>query len=179
MGIRRTPSRLATTSAHKKGAPCRAPRLPSEKARTLQRVGPLAMGSGIEPFAFLLFADAQPHGHVDQLERHEAHHARPGDGDQHAFYLRHHLAGHRIAVDTDPAQRRRDEDAGADGADDAADAVDAEYVETVVVADHLLQAGDAPQAHHAGERAEDDARSEEHTSELQSPKDLVCRLLLE
>src|SRR5438094_1903877 len=32
-------------------------------------------------------------------------------------------------------------------------------------------------ARHDGER--DDQRSEEHTSELQSPYDLVCRLLLE
>src|SRR5690349_23001573 len=30
-----------------------------------------------------------------------------------------------------------------------------------------------------GDRAELDARSEEHTSELQSRRDLVCRLLLE
>src|SRR5438034_7710084 len=31
----------------------------------------------------------------------------------------------------------------------------------------------------AGKRAKDTARSEEHTSELQSHSDLVCRLLLE
>src|SRR5690349_21868021 len=33
--------------------------------------------------------------------------------------------------------------------------------------------------HHEGRVARDDVRSEEHTSELQSRRDLVCRLLLE
>src|SRR5258708_17846516 len=36
-----------------------------------------------------------------------------------------------------------------------------------------------PAATRAGEFVEDAARSEEHTSELQSPDHLVCRLLLE
>src|SRR5437867_5895317 len=35
------------------------------------------------------------------------------------------------------------------------------------------------QRDHPGLRAETEERSEEHTSELQSPYDLVCRLLLE
>src|SRR5438094_5810267 len=40
--------------------------------------------------------------------------------------------------------------------------------------------GDAEQeAGRPTEQAADDERSEEHTSELQSPYDLVCRLLLE
>src|SRR5256885_10612669 len=44
-----------------------------------------------------------------------------------------------------------------------------------------IEADDAVLAHQAECRpvAEDDARSEEHTSELQSPCNLVCRLLLE
>src|SRR5256885_10383765 len=36
----------------------------------------------------------------------------------------------------------------------------------------------SPQAHHLAEKG-DSGRSEEHTSELQSPCNLVCRLLLE
>src|SRR6266850_658621 len=36
-----------------------------------------------------------------------------------------------------------------------------------------------PERFHAGRDASDRARSEEHTSELQSPCNLVCRLLLE
>src|SRR5256885_11269144 len=39
--------------------------------------------------------------------------------------------------------------------------------------------GDAPQARAHGQQAGGQARSEEHTSELQSPCNLVCRLLLE
>src|SRR2546421_8766173 len=39
--------------------------------------------------------------------------------------------------------------------------------------------GAAQQLEHAGGRERDTVRSEEHTSELQSRSDLVCRLLLE
>src|SRR5688572_32671003 len=54
------------------------------------------------------------------------------------------------------------------------------------VADHEARALDAPQheravdLHHAaGVPSGEDLRSEEHTSELQSQSNLVCRLLLE
>src|SRR5690625_5728199 len=40
-------------------------------------------------------------------------------------------------------------------------------------------ADDAPTRHRARGRGDDDLRSEEHTSELQSRGHLVCRLLLE
>src|SRR5207248_9796449 len=38
---------------------------------------------------------------------------------------------------------------------------------------------DGQRAEQVGDRVDDELRSEEHTSELQSPYDLVCRLLLE
>src|SRR3954468_17715609 len=43
----------------------------------------------------------------------------------------------------------------------------------------LLQVADRPGAAEIARRARDTTRSEEHTSELQSRRDLVCRLLLE
>ena len=65
--------------------------------------------------------------------------------DEHALDLRDDLRrsagvaggeiGGRVVDDAGAAERRVDEDAGAERADDAADAVDAEDVEAVVVAD--------------------------------------------
>src|SRR5206468_11091060 len=46
------------------------------------------------------------------------------------------------------------------------------------VAGHLARANQIVEAHGQGHETRD-ARSEEHTSELQSRSDLVCRLLLE
>src|SRR5688500_18308334 len=43
----------------------------------------------------------------------------------------------------------------------------------------LAEGFETPLAENDDDFAEDDARSEEHTSELQSPCNLVCRLLLE
>src|SRR5690349_22710443 len=43
----------------------------------------------------------------------------------------------------------------------------------------LLDQGEPGRAHRSGARLLRDGRSEEHTSELQSRRDLVCRLLLE
>src|SRR2546430_12507062 len=44
---------------------------------------------------------------------------------------------------------------------------------------HDVAQRDFADRHRAGERVEDADRSEEHTSELQSQSNLVCRLLLE
>src|SRR5690349_24248542 len=47
-------------------------------------------------------------------------------------------------------------------------------------ADTAMELGQAVQQEHAAHReAHEEGRSEEHTSELQSRRDLVCRLLLE
>src|SRR5437588_8020200 len=45
--------------------------------------------------------------------------------------------------------------------------------------DFRIAPGDPRRVRRGGEAAHSDARSEEHTSELQSHSDLVCRLLLE
>ena len=50
------------------------------------------------------------------------------------------------------------DDARADGAEEAADGMDAEHVERVVVAERALHRGDEEEAHHAGHRAEHQAR---------------------
>src|SRR5258708_18892583 len=62
------------------------------------------------------------------------------------------------------AALRGGETAGQKSTHCSADRVYAEGVQRIVVAEHRFQTG---------------CRSEEHTSELQSPDHLVCRLLLE
>ena len=81
-------------STHKKGRPVGRPKILRRFKACLEVVGPLAVAGGIETFALLFFGDAQTHGHVDQLEQHQADDTRPNDGDQHAGGLRHDLTGH-------------------------------------------------------------------------------------
>lgn len=87
------------------------------------------MARGVEAFALVFFFHAQADRQIDQLEEYEADHARPADGDEYAEGLRGDLAAHVIPIDSDAAERGRDEYAGSDRTDDAADTVNAEDVQ--------------------------------------------------
>src|SRR5260370_22939785 len=97
------------------------------------------MQGNIQAFALLLLGDAEPNGHIDDLQNDITRRESINDGHGDAFQLNEHGA-----IQT--ADLLAGEYAGEQRADDAADSVH---------------------------------RSEEHTSELQSHLNLVCRLLLE
>jgi hypothetical protein len=106
------------------------------------------MESKIEAFGFFSFVDPETDGELDEEQGHEADDRRPDDRQADAFDLDPDLM--RVAIDpagfSFAADSLNGEDAGEHSAEDAADAVDAEDVERIVIAESMLQAGDAPVA---------------------------------
>src|SRR4029077_2220441 len=67
-----------------------------------------------------------------------------------------HLVGN-IVVYAGAAQVGTDEHPGEDGAQNTADAMHAEHIEAVVITELALEPGHRPQAHEAGEDADDNS----------------------
>src|SRR5258708_402444 len=92
------------------------------------------MQGNIQAFALLLLGDAEPNGHIDDLQNDETRRESINDGHGNAFQLNEHGA-----VQT--ADLLAGEYAGEQRADNAADSVHAERVQRVVVAQGVLEGG--------------------------------------
>ena len=81
-----------------------------------------SMQGYIQPLAFLFLGNAQPNGHIDDLQDHPARNKTVHDGKGHAFELNQHRT-------VKPADLLAGKKAGEQRADDPADAVYAERVQ--------------------------------------------------
>src|SRR5690349_16018267 len=114
----------------------------------------LAVQGEIEAFALHLFLHAQADHDVDDLQDDERHHEVVDEHDADADALVDDLRGIALDQAGRAAVCLDREHAGEDRTGGAAERVHAEGVERVVVAEHVLEAGDAPVADHAGRSAD-------------------------
>src|ERR1700757_1809795 len=112
----------------------------ASREETSHVVGALGVLGDVEAFTLGLDIGTQAHDHIDDLVEDRRANARPyqrgGDAPALRGHLRYEvvvgdLAG-GVVHDAGSAERRVDQDAGAERADDAADAVNAEHVERIV-----------------------------------------------
>src|SRR5690606_22915522 len=101
-------------------------------------IGRLAMRGEVETLALVFLARPEPDEGVHRLVEDVRTDAAPQDGDGDRRDLDDDLREDREILAARAAERRRGEDARADGADDSADAVHAEDVEAVVIAEAVL-----------------------------------------
>src|SRR5262249_30208149 len=124
----------------------------------------LAMRGDIQTLAFLFLRHTQAHDQLDDVEGYEGDHSSPDE--YHGYRLRLNeelrpdarIAGRALdPVDrlAGPTEGRGVEDASGECTEDSAESMHAEHVERVVSLDHLLQAGDAPEAHHTNAESDD------------------------
>src|ERR1700688_1853278 len=118
----------------------------SAPTATRRLLNGLAVQRQIEPVAFDLFTDAQTDHQIDELQddQRDDHVVAKDDADADALIddlppIAFERAG-RAAIFADG------EYAGEDAAGGAADAVHAEGIESVVIAEHVLEPGAAPVA---------------------------------
>src|SRR5262245_13499077 len=134
--------------------PSTARAVPGLRPNRIRSVHGLAVQREIETFALHLVGDAQPDEDVDDLEDDQRDDGVVDEDDDDTVDLVEEL--YRIAFEQagGAAIGLDREHAGEQGTGDAADRVHAERVERVVIAQHVLQAGAAPVAEHAGSDAD-------------------------